>query len=183
MIKILVNILTKLECDELIKIGSKNLMKASTLGEKIDGYRIADNTWIFEKTELTDKIQNIIEKETGLPIENQEKIHIVKYDIGGEYKTHHDFFYPNTDYYERVIKNGGQRTYSCLFYLNDDYNGGETEFPIKKIKVIPKIGSLLIWKNINEDGSLNHDSLHAGLPVISGMKWIAIIWVRENKFQ
>lgn len=29
----------------------------------------------------------------------------------------------------------------------------------------------------------DYDSLHAGMPVTSGEKWIAIVWVREKKFQ
>jgi hypothetical protein len=80
------------------------------------------------------------------------------------------------------MQSGGQRVYSCLFYLNDDFTGGETEFVNRDIKIKPKTGRLLIWKNIKEDGSLDYDSFHAGLPVISGTKWIAIIWVRENSF-
>ncbi len=171
------------ECLELIENGSNKLIKSSTLGENIDGYRTAENCWIFDETILTNKIKNIIVKETNMSIDNQEKIHIVKYDIGGEYKKHHDFFHPNTDYYSKVIESGGQRVYSCLFYLNDDFEGGETEFINKNIKINPKTGRLLIWKNIKEDGSLDYDSFHAGLPVTSGTKWIAIIWVRETSFE
>ena len=33
-----------------------------------------------------------------------------------------------------------------------------------------------------KDGEILEDSLHAGLPVIEGFKWILIVWVRENKF-
>jgi prolyl 4-hydroxylase len=44
------------------------------------------------------------------------------------------------------------------------------------------VGKLVIWKNLNDDLSLNYNSLHAGLPVIRGEKWICIVWVRENKF-
>ena len=39
-----------------------------------------------------------------------------------------------------------------------------------------------MWTNLNENGSLDYDSKHAGLPVLSGEKWIAIVWVRQNKF-
>jgi hypothetical protein len=184
MIKILDNVLTQNECDELIRIGTENgLTKASTLGENIQSYRTADNSWIWNNNELTNKIQNIIQNETQLPIENQEKIHIVKYGINGEYKSHHDFFHPNTDYYEGSMGTSGQRVFSCLFYLNDNFTGGETEFIKKEKTVIPKIGRLLIWRNLNEDGSLDYDSLHAGLPVQTGEKYIAIIWVREKQFE
>lgn len=182
MIKIIDNILTLEECNELINQAEKKLVTANVLGENRKGYRTAHNCWLFENTDLIIKIKNIIKLETNLEIDNQEKIHIVKYDVGGEYKEHHDFFHPNTDYYDNVIKIAGQRIYSCLFYLNDDFNGGETDFPIKKIKVTPKVGRLLIWKNVKDDSSLDYDSLHSGLPIISGTKWIAIIWVRENKY-
>lgn len=183
MIKIIDNVLTQNECNELINLGINNgLVTANTLGENIESYRTADNTWIWQSNELTTKIQKIVETESGLSIKNQEKIHIVKYNIGGEYKPHHDFFHPNTDYYKNTIGTSGQRVFSCLFYLNDDFIGGETNFPNKKIKITPKLGRLLIWRNLNKNGSLDYESLHAGLPVIAGTKYIAIIWVRENKF-
>jgi prolyl 4-hydroxylase len=120
---------------------------------------------------------------THLPIENQEDIHIVKYLVGGEYKPHHDAFHIGTSYYDGVMKSGGQRKYSCLFYLNDDFEGGETEFPEKRLKITPKVGRLLAWCNANEDSTVKQDSLHAGLPVTKGEKWIAIIWVRESAFR
>lgn len=182
MIKIIDNVLTEIECNRLVQMGMKNgLVKAGTLGEN-NNSRTANNTWIWESNELTTKIENIVEKESGLPIENQEKIHIVKYDVGGEYKPHHDFFHPNTDYYENTMGTAGQRVFSFLFYLNDDFTGGETDFPTKKIQITPKSGRLLIWKNLNDDDSLDYESYHAGLPVESGEKYIAIIWVREHSF-
>ena len=182
MIKILDNILSQTECESLIERYTKDLQTLSTLGTKIDSYRTADGTWIYTDDELSLKIQKIVSDDCGIPIENQEKIHIVKYEKGGEYKDHHDFFHPNTDYYESTIGNSGQRMYSYLFYLNDNFTGGETNFPTKKIKVTPRIGRMLVWKNVNDDGSLDFESLHSGLPVESGIKYIAIIWVREKQF-
>jgi hypothetical protein len=42
---------------------------------------------------------------------------------------------------------------------------------------------MLIWRNMNEDGTLDTESFHAGLPVKTQTKYIAIVWVRENKFK
>lgn len=182
MIQEFKNLLSVDECNELIQMSKDKLFEATTLGENVKDYRTANNTWLFEKTDLTDKIKNIVLEKTNLPIENQEKIHIVKYNVGGEYKEHHDFFHPNTDYFESQIQRGGQRIYSCLFYLNDNFLGGETDFPKIEYKVNPKIGKLVVWKNLNDDLTLNYNSLHTGLPVLSGEKWICIVWVRENKF-
>jgi prolyl 4-hydroxylase len=182
MIQEFKNILSIDECDELINISKDKLSEATTLGTQIKNYRTAETTWLFEKTDLSEKIKNIVSEKTDLPIENQEQIHIVKYNIGGEYKEHHDFFHPSTDYYKAHTERGGQRVYSCLFYLNDDFEGGETNFPKVNYKVKPELGKLVIWKNLNDDLSINPNSLHSGLPVTNGEKWICIIWVRENKF-
>lgn len=182
MIQEFKNVLSVDECNELIQMSKYKLVKASTLGEKMKDFRTAENTWIYDKNVLTDKIKNIVSEKTNLPIENQEQIHVVKYNIGGEYKEHHDFFHPNTTYFKSEIQKGGQRIYSCLFYLNNDFDGGETNFPKVNYKVKPEIGKLLIWKNLNDDLSLNYNSLHAGLPVIDGEKLICIIWVRETNF-
>jgi prolyl 4-hydroxylase len=81
------------------------------------------------------------------------------------------------------MSRGGQRIKSVLFYLNDEFEGGETNFPMKGIKVKPVKSKAIIWDNINEDGTLDYESIHAGLPVISGFKYIATIWIRENKFK
>jgi prolyl 4-hydroxylase len=183
MIKIIDNFLTKEECLELIDMGTIQMQKATTLGAKIDGYRTADNSWLYESTPTTEKIINFIAKESGLPAENQENIHIVKYDIGGEYKAHHDYFHPNEQYYKDSMGTAGNRPFSFLIYLNHNYTGGETEFPNKKIKVTPREGRMLIWRNMNEDGTLDPESFHAGLPVKTQTKYIAIVWVRENKFK
>jgi prolyl 4-hydroxylase len=182
MILILDNVLSSAECVELITIGARDLKSAQTLGKHIDGYRTADNSWVYEDTLLTRKLKEIVSKHTGTPIENQEKVHIVRYEINGEYKPHHDYFHPGSEYFDSVMSGGGQRTHTALFYLNDDFTGGQTEFPNRDIKITPKTGRLLIWRNTNEDGSLYDDSYHAGLPVIEGTKWISIIWVREKEF-
>ncbi len=184
MIKILENVLEKSECDVLIDIASKidQMQKMDTLGDKIDGYRTANGCWIRENNEVTDKIKYIVSKNSGVSIKHQEDIHIVRYDIGGEYKPHHDFFHPNTDYYESACGKSGQRTHSFLFYLNDVIKGGDTEFTQMKIRVSAKTGRLLIWDNIDIYGNIDSSSLHAGLPVEEGEKWIAIVWVREKQF-
>lgn len=182
MIREYKNILSIDECNELIEMSKSTMVDATTLGENIKNYRTAQNNWVSDETLLTVKIKKIILEKTGLPIENQERIHIVKYDVGGEYKEHQDFFHPDTSYYETQMTRGGQRIYSCLFYLNDDFEGGETYFPQIDYTVKPKIGKIVIWDNLNKDGTLNFKSLHAGLPVISNQKWICIVWVREQKF-
>lgn len=183
MISIYDKELTETECDELIALGDKNLVPAKTLGKEIPGYRVADNCWLYDKTDVLNRIKERLAKITGLPIENQEAPHIIRYRVGGEYKQHHDFFFESQDYFDKIIKNGGQRVFSCLYYLNDGFSGGQTFFPNKQIGVSPRTGRLLIWRNMTESAELDYDSLHAGLPVYAGEKWILVIWVREKEFK
>jgi len=183
MVKEYDNFISDIICDRLIKISYKNLSEAEVLGEKIDGYRTANSCWLYDDDyDIVKNYRQKISELVNLPIENMESLHIVSYDVGGEYKEHHDFFHPTEEYFENTISAGGQRTKTCLLYLNDSFEGGETEFINLGIKIKPKIGKLIVWDNLNEDGSLDYDSLHAGLPVIEGKKFIAVIWIRENKF-
>jgi prolyl 4-hydroxylase len=177
------NALTQEECTKLIDISKSNMVAAKTCGEHIEGYRVANNTWIYEDNEITKKIKKIISEETNLPKENQEAINIIHYGIGGEYKKHYDFFHKNTSYYDKQIIRGGNRVFTALFYLNDDFKGGETEFVNMQLKISPEIGKLIIWKNMNDDKTLNKNSFHAGLPVIEGEKYICVVWIRENEFK
>lgn len=182
-------VLTKEECQLLIDVAKTKLQKLTVVGSNEGNYRNGDGTWIYDDVissdniNITEKIQNVVSKHTQISVENQEKIHIVRYDVGGEYKEHHDFFHANQVDYVKHTSKGGQRLYSCLFYLNESFTGGETKFVKKNIIVKPSTGKMLLWSNMKDDGMiLDYDSLHAGLPVISGEKWIAIVWVRQSAF-
>ena len=171
------NFITHEDCDELIRISENNFGEAQVLGSE-KGYRVAYSTWLDSNEEISIKLKNITSIETVLPVSNMEMINIVRYEVGGEYKAHHDFF--NTVNNMNYNSTGGQRVKTVLFYLNDDFEGGQTDFSILNIRVDPVKSKVIIWDNIKEDGSLDYDSIHAGLPVTKGIKYIAIIWIREN---
>ena len=73
----------------------------------------------------------------------------------------------------------GNRWKTAILYLNDNYEGGETEFPNWGVKIKGKEGELVTWTNLNKNGTPNMDTLHAGLPVISGTKYIVVSWIRQ----
>jgi prolyl 4-hydroxylase len=176
--------LTKEECDELINLAKPKLEKmrvlSNTGGTENSTSRIADGVWLNRNdSDIIKLLQDNIAIASGLPSENQEKLHIVRYGIGGKYDAHFDYFEPNSGYFKNAMSNGGQRTQTWIIYLNDDYNGGETEFPRENIKILPKMGKLIGWNNLTEENELNEYSQHAGLPVLTGEKWIAVIWVRQ----
>lgn len=189
MIQEIENVLTLNECNALINFQKNSLKKLTVSGsDNKDNYRFGYGTWIYNpvfdenNNDINQKLKIIASEKTNLPIENQESVHIVSYPVGGEYKRHHDFFHKSNPEYNNFIKRGGQRSFSLLFYLNENFEGGETKFIKNDLIIKPKTGKLLIWSNLLENGDLDYDSEHAGLPVASGEKWIAIIWVRQGKF-
>ena len=107
---------------------------------------------------------------------NFESPQIQHYDIGQQYKHHWDFFnFPHIHSYDN------DRIATCIIYLNDVDEGGETDFPLIGIKVKPKKGSMIFfdYKYIYE---LNEKTKHAGLPPVSGEKWILTSWVHRLPF-
>ncbi len=183
-------VLTPEECNAIIEYGRKGMKELTVVGsDNKNKYRNGEGTWVNGSligpngVDLNEKIKKLVQQKTNMPVENQEAVHIVRYGIGGEYKEHHDFFHASSDEYNKHVARGGQRKYSLLFYLNEDFSGGETKFVRKNITVKASTGKLLMWSNMKDDGHyLDYDSKHAGLPVIEGEKWIAIVWVRQYKF-
>lgn len=124
-------------------------------------------------------VQQRVYELTSLPQENQENPSIINYQKGGYYNAHFDCFdESDKDFEKRIIPNGGQRIYSCLLYLNEDFIGGLTAFPRQKKSIVPETGKLIWWNNTTPDGIRLEESLHAGLPVKKGSKWIMTIWIR-----
>jgi prolyl 4-hydroxylase len=171
---------TPAECEEFLNKYSSDFKPMDVLGDDKD-HRVAQGKWIFGENDMfVERYKLLVCALTGIPISHQEAPHLVMYDVGGKYDAHHDFFHPNTDYYEGHTKVGGQRVVSTLLYLNDNFTGGETAFPKRDIVVKPKTGRILAWRNITLSNELDYNSLHTGKPVISGKKFVLIIWTRER---
>ena len=171
------------DCQMMIEAAQPSLTTSTVLGEEIEGYRKADGTWLPVDSLISRKVFHIIHELTECKPDQMELVHIVKYGIGGEYKAHHDFFHITEDYAAEHIAHGGNRIKSALIYLNDDFEGGATFFPELGVLVQPELGKLVIWDNMTPDGKLDYTSIHAGLPVHSGVKYIAVVFIRENNFE
>ena len=69
-----------------------------------------------------------------------------------------------------------------LIWLNDDYEGGETDFADVGVRVKGGVGDLLLFHNVTGDGLPDQRMIHAGLPVTSGVKWMASRWIRGRDY-
>lgn len=73
-------------------------------------------------------------------------ISICKYDYSGYMGPHVDI---NTDQYYMA--------YTIVVYLNDDYEGGELNFPKLNVKIKPKAGSVMMYPS---GEPYEHESMH-----------------------
>jgi len=64
------------------------------------------------------------------------------------------------------------RILSLCFYINDDYSGGELEFPYVKYK--PTKGDVIVFPS-------TWFYPHRSAPIISGTKYSIVTWFLENK--
>ena len=74
---------------------------------------------------------------------------------------------------------------TVIAYLNDVEEGGETGFPELDINVPANKGDVVVFHNtlLNDSATypkINPKSLHGGMPVIKGEKWMVNLWFREN---
>jgi prolyl 4-hydroxylase len=108
-----------------------------------------------------------------------ESLGLLHYAPNEEYKPHRDYLHdpaligPDT---------AGQRARTIFCYLNEPVLGGETEFLHWNQRISPKRGRVVVFDNM-KNNKVDPDSVHAGLPVLAGEKWLATLWLRERQFR
>jgi len=107
----------------------------------------------------------------GIPVSHIEAGDIYRYDDGQEFGLHHDFPYvpKKVPYYEK----GGDRSATAIFWLNDDYEGGELYFPLLEVTVNPIKNGMVYFEYDYDDETLNMSTWHKAHQVLNGNKWIA----------
>src|SRR5690606_8720931 len=118
---------------------------------------------------------------TNVPLVNMEGATVLHYDVGEEIRNHYDFVDPATPGYEEEVRNRGERIITFLVYLNDDYDGGETEFPRLGIRHKGRRGEGLYFVNVLPSGKPDLRSWHAGRPPLRGEKWILSQFIRNRR--
>ena len=176
--------LTHEECDKLVeRIDQKNTRSrvsgggfASKAG--VSKVRTSSTASLNAKSyPFIEDIDKRISRAINVPLELGEVTQGQKYEVGQEFKDHTDYFGKNS--LKGHGDKWGNRTWTFMIYLNDDCEGGETDFKRLGIKFTPKKGMAVVWRNMQEDGSLNPNTMHAGRPVTDGVKYIITKWFRE----
>jgi prolyl 4-hydroxylase len=175
--------LTHEECDEVMLYFKDKLVDSTVVGQS--GFdksadRTSTQSWLYKNNNdlkhISTKLYSLASKLTGLDDINLfEDIQVARYLESQEYKPHYDACV--TDRYCQS-PHKVYRKATLLVYLNDSFTGGETAFPLIDKHVIPKKGKAVFFFNTNRRHTEIHEALHGGLPVTSGEKWIANVWIK-----
>jgi 2OG-Fe(II) oxygenase superfamily len=90
-------------------------------------------------------------------VNNDEGYQILRYGEGHYYKKHID-------------QAANNRRVSFLLYLNDDYEGGELNFPELNVCIKPKANSVVMFPS-------DFNYVHESLTVKSGTKYAVVTWL------
>lgn len=184
--------LTEQECDHLIVRAAPHLQRSQVVSDQMAGKKVEQfdqgrtSFGMFLESPTSDPILQAIEERienlTHIPQSHGEAMQILRYCLGGEYRPHYDFFDKTTPGGAACYYRGGQRLASMIIYLSDVESGGETVFPVERIRVKPVKGDALIFFNCTPDGKEDPRSLHGSTPTVIGEKWVAVKWLREGEF-
>ena len=112
-------------------------------GEGLQSYLSAENTYAAAGTQLTD-----------------EGYSVLRYTEGQNYKQHADSSF------------GSSRVISSVLFVNDDFTGGQLEFPNFEVTVTPKPGLMLFFPSCYAYSHVVH-------PVTSGTRYSIVTWFNQ----
>lgn len=156
--------------------------RPSTIADDIGeaGYRTSETCDLDPADPVVAAIDARICAWMGLNPAHGEAMQGQRYAVGQEFRWHTDYFEPDGLDYERYCSVAGNRTWTAMIYLNEPAAGGATRFKVIDKTVQPETGKLLAWNNRLGDGRVNPATLHAGMKVRAGVKYIITKWFRER---
>lgn len=142
-------------------------------------YRTSETGDLDPADPVVVEVERLIGELTGLDPAHGEPLQGQRYAVGQEFKGHTDYFEPQGVDYQRYCGVSGNRTWTVMVYLNTPEAGGATRFKAIDKIVQPEPGKLFAWNNRRPDGSLNPATLHQGMKVRAGVKYVITKWFRE----
>ncbi len=168
-------------CKTLIELIDKDRRPSTIADPNGDDYFRTSETCDLDPNEpavqeLEDRLfaLNGIDRAHGEPVQGQ------RYAVGQEFKPHTDYFEPQGADFEKFCSVAGNRTWTFMVYLNKVEAGGGTRFKVIGKTFQPEIGKLVCWDNRRPDKSCNAATLHHGMKVRKGVKYVITKWYREK---
>jgi hypothetical protein len=172
------NVATSEECDRIISLAKE---KGMSQDRHLDGKylqsrehtynpSLTEQVWLDTTKDimftLNDRISTILHRS----LLHQPPFEIIKYTRSTEPSDPHHDTYDKAYLQHYHVK---QRFATMVLFLNDDYQGGETYFPLLDKVIYPKKGTLLFFYNVHSNMTTRNTSLHHSYSITHGEKWVA----------
>jgi predicted 2-oxoglutarate/Fe(II)-dependent dioxygenase YbiX len=164
--KVIPDFFTKEECVGFVNFAEKEGFEEALVNTRAKGQvmmkEMRDNDrHVWQARDLATQLWPLLKEhipqdvDGWRPIGLNEQFRIYRYKDGQQFKTHPDGAFKRNDHEHSKI--------TVIVYLNDDFEGGETEFVMPHEIIEPKAGTLLLFA---------HGQLHKGNPVPKGTKYV-----------
>lgn len=143
---------------------------------------IRDTHHLHQTTTIVRKLRNIlqvgidsfVEPFYDIEIRDWEPLQLLHYGSGGHYIPHVDAETLYTDeegleLWEKTL----DRDLSVVYFLNDDFAGGELFFPKLDLLIKPEAGALVCFPS-------DHNYIHGVKPVTTGHRYTVVTWMRAK---
>lgn len=177
------NFLDACLCNRLMQLIEANRHPSTVADANEDRYFRTSETCDLDASEpAVQELETRLRALNGIDPKYGEPVQGQRYAVGQEFKAHTDYFAPDGQDYVKFCTNSGQRTWTFMIYVNDVEAGGATRFKIIGKMFRPETGKLLCWNNRRSDGSVNPNTLHQGMKVRKGTKYVITKWYREKEW-
>ena len=168
---------------QLVELIETNRRPSTIADDNGDRYFRTSETCDLEACEpAVEKLEEMLEGLNGIDPAYGEPVQGQRYAEGQEFKPHTDYFAPDGADFQKFCTVAGQRTWTFMIYLNDVEAGGATRFKTIGKTFQPEAGKLVCWNNRKPDGSVNPNTLHHGMKVRKGVKYVITKWYREKEW-
>merc|ERR1719491_2306323 len=178
------DLLSEAECDHVVEQGKKSISRSVVAGGHESHTRTSSTGWLQRRStpvmeRLFERFADIlgVSSEELDTSKRAESLQVVRYEQGQEYMVHHDFWDEGRP---------EARVLTLLLHVQPAEEGGATNFPKaaegQGLAIKPPKGSAVLFYSMMPDGNSDDASLHAGAPVVKGVKWACNLWVWDPKF-
>lgn len=170
-------------CEELIALIDSGRRPSTIADDNGDSYFRTSETCDLSASEpAVQRLEAMLLELNGIDPAHGEPVQGQRYAVGQEFKAHTDYFAPDGLDFHKFCSVAGQRTWTFMIYLNEVVAGGATRFKTVGKTFQPEAGKLLCWNNRRPDGSVNPNTLHHGMKVRKGVKYVITKWYRDKEW-
>ena len=166
---------------ELIRLIEQD-RRPSTLADAGDDryFRTSETCDLDGDEPVVRELEEMLFQLNGIDPAHGEPLQGQRYEVGQEFKPHCDYFNRGGADWSKYCSVAGQRTWTFMIYLNDVEAGGATRFKAVNKTFQPEAGKLVGWNNRRPDQSENPSTIHHGMKVRKGRKYVITKWYREK---